>query len=160
MKRCLALILALLLCGCAPTAEPPQTASPIPTQSPDIREIPFSDPGQCRLEYTGQSPWIRYVISRDQLPQLEALECYDDAFFRDHALVVLCITLNSGSIRPRIGQILRTGDIAQVTVIREADGEQLTQDLALWLLWARVDRDLSCSFRLEDCFLDAGAEEY
>jgi len=170
MRKCIAVLLTLiLLCGCAGAEDMPQsTAAPttplqsqLPLEAPsETGEIAFSDPGQCRIAYTGQIPWVRYITSRDQLPEQEMLKDYDEDFFRENALVVLCVTLNSGSIRPRIGQILYRDGRAEVIVIREAEGDVMTQDLAAWLLWARVDRDLSCPFRLEEDFLPDGAEKY
>lgn len=162
MKRWIALLLAaLLLCGCE-TPGPPETvpSEAMPRETMPDMDIPFRDSGKVRIPYTGGENWIRYVTSAEQLPEQEDLACYDAAFFRDNALVVLCVRFSSGSIEPAIGAITVRDNQATVTVERMAPEGDLTDDMAAWLLWARVDRDLSCSFRLEDSFLSAGAEKY
>ena len=160
----IAMGLALLLSGCAPRPEQPiptaeqtaptaeQTASPtIPTVTavPPDGEILFSGGDRTRVDYTGQEQWARYITSPEQLPENPALESFDAEFFRENALVLVKVTMTSGSILPELEAIRCTDGCAVVFVRRTAPGGNMTDDMASWLLWARVDRDLNCQWILE-----------
>ena len=171
----IAIGLALLLSGCASRAEQPaptaeqtvpnaeQTASPtIPpvTAVPPDGEIPFSGADRIRVDYRGNEQWARYITSPEQLPENPALESFDAGFFRDNALVLVKVTMTSGSILPELEAIRCSDGCAVVSVRRTAPGGDMTDDMATWLLWARVDRDLNCQWMLEGEEAPPAGEKY
>lgn len=167
-KWLIAFTAALLLCGCAsPTAQTEPsietTVSPVTSPAavvPADGEIPFFAADQVRVDYSGQEQWVRYITAPEQLPEEPALEEFDASFFRDYALVLVKITLSSGSILPELEHIRCADGCAVVSVRRTAPGGDMTDDMAAWLLWACVDRNLACLWTLEgDAQIPAG-EKY
>lgn len=179
MKKTIAILLAvlLLLTGCQgavneTTSAPEVTDAAVEMTLPEEMtfptipafggifgvlegdEIPFANPGKTRIAYTGPRSFVMYVTSVEKLPDQEALKDYDEAFFAEHALLVVVETVTSGSVQLELGSIYREGDIAMVKLNRTMPGEVGTSDMATWLLWAEVSRDLDCSW-----FLDSGAKE-
>lgn len=179
MKKTIAILLAalLLLTGCqgavnettsvpettetSPEMTVPETMTlpTIPTSdsisgTPEGEKISFANTGKTRIAYTGPRSFVMYVTSVEKLPDQEALKDYDEAFFAEHALLVVVETVTSGSVQLELGSIYREGDIAMVKLNRTMPGEVGTSDMATWLLWAEVSRDLDCSW-----FLDSGAKE-
>lgn len=174
MKKKLALLLAalLLLTGCQPGGEPSEpvntTVAPeatteaeeettmpvLPTINPGFETEPrdsitFENPGKVRLTYTGNRSFVKYVTSVEELPNEEALKDYDEAFFETRALVIIVETVNSGSVQLEIGGIYLDGDTAGVSLKRSMPGQVGTADMATWLLWAEVSRELDYNWTLE-----------
>ena len=174
MKKKIALFLAafLLLTGCQPGGEPTEpvdtTVAPevtteaeeettmpvLPTINPGFvteprDSIAFENPGKARITYTGNRSYVKYITSVDQLPKDEALKGYDEEFFETHALLVIVETVNSGSTQLEIGDIRLQGDTATVSLKRSMPGQVGTSDMATWLLWAEVSRDLDYHWTLE-----------
>jgi hypothetical protein len=186
MKRmiCILLALLLLLSGCQ-TAAPAETTAPaesdvpetafptgeeqsVPVQTvPDMviggmegEELELRNPGKARIDYTGSRSYVQYVTSVDQLPDEEALKGYDEAFFERSALVIVVETVGSGSVQLDIESIRLSDGTASVTLKRAMPGEVGTSDMATWLLWAEVDRDLDFEWVLEGGSKQSQDEKY
>ena len=97
--------------------------------------------GMARITYVGNQNYVRYITSPDALAHygIDGLKQYDESFFEKKALVLVCETVNSGSVRVSIDQII--GQDTQMTVLlsREMPGDAGTADMATWLIWAEVD---------------------
>ena len=170
MRKMFALILVLALCltaaGCrsamAPqpsengTGQTPGTTdATVDTTSPSLpqdgeeiegTDMVFKNVGTQRIGYSGIVSSVVYVTSPAQLPQNEAFSKYDEAFFREHALVLVTDTVGSGSIRVGIERITLSGNTAYVKVSREMPGDIGTADMATWLIWAEVEAGLTCQW--------------
>lgn len=94
--------------------------------------------GCVRVDYTGNVSSVRYITSVDQLPDNEALAAYDEAYFAEHALIVVYETVTSGSVKVGIGSVAD----GVVTLSHEMSGDAGTDDMASWLLWAEVETGL------------------
>jgi hypothetical protein len=184
------LLAALLLCGCenkipAQTVAAPETAAaPETTEvstevtlpeemtfptlaapenfigTPEGDPISFENPGKLRVTYTGPRSYVRYVTCVEDLPQEEALKGYDEAFFEEHALLIVMETVSSGSVQLEIGGIYRDGDTATVKLNRAMSGDFGTADMATWLLWAEVSRKLDCNWILDSGVREPQGEKY
>lgn len=146
-KRLLTLALAAALCivaaACgtknnAPGADTP-TKTDTPTAAPGgtqtvgdtgdgtVREDGSYVPGQVsrlRLTYNGNVSSALYVTSAAQLPDYPELSAYDDAFFKDHALVLVQESVNSGSVEVGIESVsLKADHAAVVTLTHQGPGE-------------------------------------
>ena len=167
-KRLLALALAAALCIVAaacgtknnapgsdtptktdtPTAAPGGTQTVGDTGNGTVREDGSYVPGQVdrlRLTYNGNVSSALYVTSAAQLPDYPELSAYDDAFFKDHALVLVQESVNSGSVEVGIESVsLKADHAAVVTLTHQGPGEGQvgTADMATWLLWTEVDTGL------------------
>lgn len=120
-KRLLTLALAAALCivaaACGTKANAPGADTPAKTDTPTaapggtqtvgdtgdgtVREDGSYVPGQVnrlRLTYSGNVSSALYVTSAAQLPDYPELSAYDDAFFKDHALVLVQESVSSGSV--------------------------------------------------------------
>lgn len=149
---------ACLLTGCGLLREeetqPPTTLNPVEdTSRPDFGDQVIGgdtagDPvsqevqGKARLTYEGNESSVRYVTSPDQLPDCEALQKYDNAYFETHALVLVTQSVSSGSLEVSIKAIKKTeGGYGVVLSYGEPGKDQVgTTDMATWLLWAEVEQ--------------------
>lgn len=122
--------------------------------------LAFSNPGCVRVNYEGNRSYVRYVTDIDQLPAEEALQGYDAAFFENHALIVVYETVNSGSVRLELEEITVEAGTASVSIKRTISGDMGTSDMATWLLWAEVDRDLACDWEIANASALPGVEKY
>lgn len=97
--------------------------------------------GQTRITYTGNKNYVQYITSSASLDGygIDALKRYDDTFFEKKALVLVCETVTSGSIRVSIDQILQQDTGMTVVLSRKMPGDAGTADMATWLIWAEVD---------------------
>jgi uncharacterized protein YceK len=188
MKKMICMLLAvlLLLTGCktaapsestapAESAEPAETAPTFTQEEPTMpiqdmpnldiggeegEELAFRNPGKVRLAYTGNRSYIQYITDLDQLPDEEALKDYDEAFFEKSALVVVVETVGSGSVQLEIESIHITEGTATVTLKRSMPGEMGTNDMATWMLWAEVDKNLDYEWVLEGGSNQPQGEKY
>lgn len=189
MKKTICMLLAalLLLTGCQSSA--PETTAPegtdasqettaAPTESavpevtmgetlPDMviggqegESLWFQNPGKIRIDYTGDRRYVHYITSVDELPAEEGLEHYDEAFFEEYALVIVVETVGSGSLQLEIGSISVTGDTASVCLERTMPGDVGTTDMATWMLWAEVEKDLNYTWTLENASQMTEGEKY
>ncbi len=165
MKRICALLLAAVLlfalaaCKAAGTGLNPgshpgtstiltSTTNVVPPLStPD--SVTFSNQGKLRISYYGNISGIRYITSASQLPENEAFSAYDDAWFQDHALILITETVTSGSIGIDIDSIAIDEGTAKVTLLHTIP-QQCTADMATWLLWAEVDKGLELLWQVEN----------
>lgn len=122
--------------------------------------LDFANPGCARIPYEGNRSYVKYVTGVEQLPDGEALAGYDAEFFENRALVVVCETVSSGSVRLEITGITVDGENAFVTVKRSVSGEVGTSDMATWLLWAEVDQGLAYNWQIENGSALPGGEKY
>ena len=181
MKRmmCIALSAAMLLCGCrsgAPTGGETQrpteqmteqateetlafaelettgTTLPVIQQGTDAGIIPEKT-GRVRVAYTGNASSVRYVTRVEELPDNEALNGYDAAYFEDHALVLVVETVSSGSAQVDIASI--EGGV--VTLSHKMPGGEGTTDMATWLLWAEVEPGLDWTWSVANPALKSDA---
>lgn len=173
----LLLILCLALSACrsstasipsAPEADStsaPATEFPlrptVPKQELQLDPAPGQPPentGATRVQYTGNRASIQYITAASQLPDQEALAKYDDAYFQEHALILILETVNSGSATVGIAAIDIDGSNATVTLSHEADFEVGTTVMTTWLLWAEVDAGLDCSWTVANHALKPDGE--
>lgn len=114
--------------------------------------------GKVRIPYSGNRSAVTYVTSASMLPDCEALEQYDDAYFESHALVLVTETVRSGSVNVGIRSVDVEGAEATVTLYHNmppaASG---TTDMATWLLWAEVAPGLDCQWTIANPTLGSGA---
>ena len=171
MKKliCLVLSLLLLLTGCRSagsvpsdaTTQPsesetttPQAADPTETTENTTVSLPVNGPvtmgqtGKLRITYTGSNSGVRYVTDPSQLPDYPELEGYDEAFFRDHSLLLVTETVTSGSINVEIQSIMVEDGMAVVTLDHKVPTGVGTADMATWLLWVEVDAGLDLTWVL------------
>ena len=171
MRRIFVMLLVLALClttaGCRSYLPPlpsdggtgqtqGTTEATTGTTDPSLQEgeeivgtdMMFNDVGTLRINYTGIVSSVVYITSPAQLPDHEVFSKYDEAFFQDHALVLVTDTVGSGSVRVGIDRIVVNGDTAYVKVSRELPGGIGTADMATWLIWAEVEAGLSCQWRV------------
>lgn len=151
---------ACLLAGCAAAGEDatrlPSTINPSETtERPDFGDQVIGgdtsgDPvsqdaqGKERLTYRGNESSVRYVTSPDQLPDCEALQKYDDAYFRTHALILVTESVSSGSVEVAIKAIEKTEE-GYAVVLSHGDPQKDqagTADMATWLLWAEAEQGM------------------
>ena len=131
-----------------PTAAPGGTQTVGDTGDGTVREDGSYVPGQVdrlRLTYNGNVSSALYVTSAAQLPDYPELSAYDDAFFKDHALVLVQESVSSGSVEVGIESVsLKADHTAVVALTHQGPGEGQvgTADMATWLLWTEVDTGL------------------
>lgn len=165
--------LCLMLCAChrtAPSQSPSEpAAAPGSTAPPYQIELEPTVPRQdlifdevkseaVRIPFAGSANSIRYITDASQLPDNEALKKYDDAFFREHALILVTETVGSGSVQVDIASIEIDGDTATVTLTHKLPGEIGTDDMAAWLLWAEVDAGLELNWVVANHTIKPSAE--
>ena len=135
MQKILCLLLGLcLLTGCQSrelvdetVAETKPSADVSLPEEADGSKLPgeslaFSNPGKARVPYTGIRSYAEYVTSPDQLPQEEVFKSYDQAYFENHALVLVMETVSSGSVQLELdGLYLQEGTVT-VTLKRAMPG--------------------------------------
>ena len=157
-KKCLipVCLAACLLAGCGSLREEETQPSKIvdsmeSTTEPDFGDVviggdtsgdPVEVQGKERITYERNESAVRYVTSADQLPDWEALETYDDAYFETHALILVTQSVSSGSVDVSIKAIQKT-ETGYGVVLSYGDSrkDQVgTNDMATWLLWAETEQ--------------------
>lgn len=130
-----------------------------PAQGDPVEE---SARGKTRIAYNGNESTVRYITSASQLPLYQPLSQYDDAFFQDHALVVVTESVSSGSIEVEIDSIRYTDTRNSVVLYHSApqDDQAGTNDMVTWLLWAEVERDIPGTWTVANPALTPDAEKY
>lgn len=170
MKRIASLLLCvmcMLFFGCksATQPSPSETTLPTGTNLPSSQTTPSStvetepistmnpvveNSGKLRIPYTGNRSSVQYICSRSQLPADPIFDQYNDAFFREHALLLVTETVHSGSIQVSIGSVTIEGKQGRVVLERTMPGEAGTADMATWLLWTTVDAGLDVEWIIEN----------
>ena len=153
----------------APTQEQtlPWTEMTEPETIPEVtgevgvgEELEFFNPGCVRVSYEGTRRYVRYVTSPEALPAEEALEGYDAVFFENYALILVYETVGSGSVRLELEKITAEAGVASVHISRSMPGEEGTDDMATWLLWAEVEKGLEYSWKLAGASQGLNVEKY
>jgi opacity protein-like surface antigen len=125
--------------------------TPLPTNLPPMLEIRLIETaGKLRLPYAGNQSSIQYITAPDQLPDEEALTGYDEAYFQDHALLLIIETVGSGSVRLEAHSFSVLDGVASVTLSHELDGDVGTADMATWMLWVELEAGLDYSWELDN----------
>lgn len=141
---------------------PQETASGllIPGTVKPGQPLKLDGTNKLRIRYTENVSSVIYITSADQLPDYEELKEYDDAYFENHALVLVTETVSSGSVRVDIAGIQRSGGDAFVVLSRQgfASGVIGTSDMATWLLWAEVEAGLDCRWTVQNPELPGSAK--
>lgn len=122
--------------------------------------LAFENPGKLRIPYEGNRSYVTYITGPAELPAYEELQQYDEAFFADHALVLVVETVSSGSVRVDIDSITVEGPAASVTLTRELKGDVGTADMATWMLWAEVEAGLDYQWTVENPSIQSAGEKY
>lgn len=185
MRRLLCLTLCvLLLCGCAPTHADPtgtaaateETAQSVTGAPVDVTEVPTNDvtlpqpldqtqgesdvvlgtTGAVRVTYTNPISSVRYITSAAELPDEPALAGYDDAYFAEHALLVVMETVNSGSAAVSIESV----EAGVVTLSHQNSGDVGTTVMTTWLLWAEVESGLAYSWSVANSAVESVGVAY
>lgn len=184
MAMTLALVLLLSLAGCGGRGQatgsnptnPGATGStptgtvetPPPTDHRDPAGGGLGDPnglqlgktGRIRVTYTINMSSIRYITSVEQLPHYEELKQFDEAYFREKALILVFETVNSGMVQVDIESVTLNGNTASVRLAHNTSSGVSTGDMATWLLWAEVDRGLIYQWVVENPAVKSEASEY
>lgn len=163
------LIAAALLTGCRSSKNPTTVAPTDPTAptltegtrgEPDIGiDVKFKVLGTQNIKYTLNISRAKYVTSVDELPNYEALEEYDEAWFKEHALLVIYETVPGGKITVDIDSIKLDGARADITLARKYDGKISTTSNVVWLLWAEVERDLHYTWNITNPTLEDASSD-
>ena len=156
---------ALVLAGCGLPRQEDETRLPTAwnpgetTVQPDFGDVVIGDDtpgdpvevqGKERLTYEGVESAVRYVTSPDRLPDCEALEKYDEAYFADHALILVTQSVSSGSVEVSIKAIQETETGCGVVLPYGGPGKDQagTADMATWLLWAQTEQGLEGTWEI------------
>lgn len=177
----LLLILAfgMTLTACKPSDQPnpsqpkETTTTAVPTAesttftSPELNlnetegdsDLSIKNQGKLRIPYTVNRSSVQYVTNADQLPDYAELAGYDDAYFQDHALLLVVETVSSGSAQVGIQSINIEGSTAAVTLSHEMQGTGTT-DMATWLLWAEVEPGLNFQWSVSNPALPSATQTH
>lgn len=127
-------------------------------ENPEGTELVIDDTGKVRIDYTVNRSSVQYITSASMLPDYEELKGYDDAYFQDHALVLVIETVSSGSAKVGIDSIFVDGVNASVVLSHEMPDGMGTADMATWLLWAEVETGLECEWSVANPAIQPKAE--
>lgn len=169
IKSILALILAIGLClsllGCTGSdlsehTRPSSNSEPDRTIPPELQtSVKIQKQGKVQVSYTINLSSVKYITSAAALPDHEALADYDDAWFSDHALVLVYETVSSGSADVSIASIKVSDGAASVVLSHTPNGSGTTV-MTTWLLWAEVDAGLSYDWSVDNPALESNTSEY
>ncbi len=172
------LIFAALLTGCrrgssattaatdAATTAPAATDPTVPSFTdgtrgdPDIGiDVAFKVLGTQNVKHSLDISQAKYITSVDDLPSYDALAEYDEAWFREHALLVILETVPGGKITIDIDSIKLDGSRADITLARGYDGKLSTTTNVVWLVWAEVERDLHYTWNITNPTLESNVSD-
>ena len=162
MKRFLALVMCFFLvnavfaaCGKEDPAEgtstggtslrvPPTKVTEIPreTVEPYSPYLKLGESGKERVPYTINLSNARYITSVDMLPDNACFSKFDEAYFQEKALLLVTETVRSGSVDVEIESVKIEESTATITLSHSGAGGVGTGDMAVWLLWVEVEKDL------------------
>lgn len=185
MALCLLLLLSLLA-GCRTSAgenDTPETEAtkPVEQNTVTVTEIPPEDVevtvpkegltigagesdlaignvGRIRVDYTGNISSVRYITSADQLPEYPELQGYDEAYFRENALLLVLETVTNGGVEVGIQGIRVDEDRALVQLSHEAQGDLGTAVMTTWLVWAEVAPELNYTWTVSNPAVESQTE--
>lgn len=169
IKSIFALLLAIGLClsllGCSNSDLPENTgpsadSEPERTIPPELQtSVEIQKQGKVQVSYTINLSSVKYITSASALPDHEVLADYDDAWFADHALVLVYETVSSGSVDVSIASI-QISDSAASVILSHTPAGTGTTVMTTWLLWAEVDAGLSYDWSVSNPALESNASEY
>jgi hypothetical protein len=160
---CLAMVAMtlLLLCGCAGPATPVPTASATPPEATDAPGNSLTFTAQY-LHTTGplrgsNDPEVTVIATAEEAqacsdgdgPRLtggtlrslaEPLATFDEAYFREHLLVLVTLQEPSGSIRHRVTAVTRDMEALTVHIQRILPDGAATADMAVWHILVELPR--------------------
>lgn len=158
------LVLCLFLAACteetsAPGGESTPPADPSDSSEPTVptvtrgpadlgKEVRFRLGGKRTVHYTVNMSVARYIDSPEKLPEYGELEEYDDAWFADHALLLVYETVRSSSLQVDVERILLEDGRADITLSHTPGDTMGTTVYTTWLLWLEVDADLEYSWNV------------
>ena len=160
------LILCLCLAGCGSSKTDPTetTGHTLPSHTRNYGDlgidVPFQLAGSRTVTYTVNTSKARYVTSAADLPDHEELSQYDDAWFEDHALLLIYESVASGSVQVGIESIQIEEGTANITLTHEPTGELGTTVMTTWLLWAEVDQGLQYTWTVVNPALENNTSAY
>ncbi len=152
MLMVLSLLLALCACqSSAPKETPGLTEPSVPetgfTEDTLGQDI-YIQQGQKRISWDSTGDRARYITSPNALPDYEEFQQYDEAFFQNHALVLVSATATNGGQTVVIESIRYEGQNAIVT-LRSTQAEGDANDaMYTWLLWKVVDAGLDYTWKI------------
>lgn len=123
-------------------------------------ELVIGETGKVRLSYSVNYSSVKYVTSVSELPDCDGLEAFDDAYFQDHALLIVIETVSSGSVDTGIQSAMADGSSAVVTLYHETKSGVVTADMTTWLLWAEVDKGLDYSWTVSNPAVESDTSKY
>lgn len=171
MKKLTALtmIFVLLCCmfaGCHKDA--PETTGkpkPAPTDPPRATVeqytpyLKLGKTGKLRIPYTINLSNAKYITSVDMLPDEECFAAYDEAYFRENALLIVTETVKSGSVDVKIESVKVDDNTASVKLTHTGAGGIGTGDMAVWLLWAEVEKGLEYDWVVENPSIESNTSQ-
>lgn len=123
-------------------------------------DIVIAATGKLRMTYSGNVSSVRYITDPSQLPDHEELKGYDEAYFREHALILVMETVTSGTVQVDISGVTVEDGTAAVQLSHEAQGDLGTTVMTTWLLWAEVEAGLDYKWTVENPAVKSEAERY
>lgn len=116
----------------------------------DDTQIQLGQCGKLRIPYAGAANGVRYITDSSQLPDYPELASYNEAYFRNHALLLVTRTVSSGSAKVDIQSVEMENGVAVVSLAYELPEGLGTADMTTWLLWAEVEQGLDCGWILKN----------
>lgn len=132
----------------------------ISLQPPLEGDLVIENTGGLRVVYTGNVSSVRYITSASQLPDYPELAVYDEAYFREHALVLVMETVTNGTVEVGISGIDLEGNTATVRLSHELKGDVSTTVMTTWLLWAEVETGLEYSWSVGNPAIEPENKKY
>ena len=176
MKRIIALTLAVLLmtamAGCTRSLESTTASTQKPTEATlptftrptgglqNPNTIALGEQGKIRCRYSVNISTVRYITSVDQVPQVDGMERFDEAYFQEKALLVVLETVTSGSVGVKIDKVTVEDGKAVVTLGHIPGAEIGTTDMTVWMLWAEVEKGLEYQWQVANPALEPGTSDY
>lgn len=130
------------------------------TKGEGASEIAIGATGSSRVDYAGNISSARYITSADQLPAYAQLQGYDEAYFQEHALLVVLETVNSGAVQVDIESISVEGSNAMVRLSHERAGDVSTAVMTTWLVWAELDAGLDYKWKVQNPAVQDETQRY
>lgn len=143
------------------TTENTQPSSDATIALPGNDDIPITlgQTGKLRISYTGNRSGVRYITDPSQLPDYPELAVYDEAYFQDHALLLVTETVSSGSVNVEMQSVIVENGVATVTLDHKMPAGLGTADMTTWLLWVEVDAGLELTWNLANPALKPQSEQ-
>lgn len=157
-KRIFALILAmcLLLAGCAPAGQETQgsthpSAGEETHEAPDLGlKIAFTELGNINLTHSVNVSYAVYVTRAEDVPNYAQFSEFDEAWFENHALLLIYESVASRNVQVSVESILKDGETARITLAHETDASAGAALKVTKLVWLEVEQGLQFSWIIEN----------